>query len=320
MTVGDVIAQGGWKVEKISYLGLPNCYRVSNGEVEAVVTSDVGPRIVRYGFRGAENMLGEVPEATLSTELGDFKPWGGHRLWVAPEAKPRSYAPDNAPVTVAFKGEREIRLTAPLEAATGIEKEMRIALDAEGSGLTVSHRITNRTLWPVDAAPWALTIMRGGGTAIFPQEPYISWDDYLLPARPLVLWHYTDLTDARWSIGKKFIRLSTDAGASHPQKIGMLNKQGWAAYQRGATLFLKRFAYEEGANYPDYGCNCETYTAGDFIEVESLSPLRRLEPNASAEHLERWSLFADVEPAADEATLEAALNPLTRTGGDSQGA
>jgi hypothetical protein len=298
-------------VEKISYLGLPNCYRLSNDTVEVIVTSDVGPRILSYKFRGAENILGEVPKATMTTELGDFKPWGGHRLWVAPEAKPRSYAPDNSPLTVAFEGEREIRLTAPVEAATGIEKEMHLALDAgEGSGLRITHRITNRNLWAIDAALWGLTIMRGGGTAIFPQEPYISWDDYLLPARPLVLWHYTDLTDTRWSIGKKFIRLTTDASASHPQKIGMLNKQGWAAYAHGATLFVKRFAYEEGASYPDYGCNCETYTAGDFIEVETLSPLARLEPGASAEHTERWSLFADVETGTDEATLEAALKSL----------
>jgi hypothetical protein len=305
-----MIAQGGSKVEKISYLGLPNCYQLSNDTVEAVVTSDVGPRIVRYSFRGAENMLGEVPDATLTTELGDFKPWGGHRLWVAPEAKPRSYAPDNSPLTVAFEGERAIRLTAPVEAATGIEKEMRVALDTEGSGLSVRHRITNRNLWPIEAALWGLTIMRGGGTAIFPNEPYISWDDYLLPARPLVLWHYTDLTDARWNIGQKFIRLSTDASAGHPQKIGLLNKQGWAGYQLARTLFVKRFAYAEGAHYPDYGCNCETYTAGDFIEVESLSPLTRLEPGASAEHLEHWSLFADVEAGATEAALETALTSL----------
>lgn len=298
-------------MEKISYLGLPNCYRLSNERVEVIATSDVGPRILSYKFRGAENMLGEVPEATIETELGDFKLWGGHRLWVAPEAKPRSYAPDNSPLTVAFEGEREIRLTAPVEAATGIEKELHLALEAgEGSGLSVTHKITNRNLWAIDAALWGLTVMRGGGTAIFPQEPYISWDDCLLPARPLVLWHYTDLADARWSIGKKFIRLSTDERASHPQKIGMLNKQGWAAYARGTTVFVKRFAYAEGASYTDYGCNCETYTAGDFIEVESLSPLLRLEPGQSAEHVERWSLFADVETGTTEETLEAALSSL----------
>jgi hypothetical protein len=294
-------------VEKISYLGLPNCYRLSNGTVEVVVTSDVGPRIVRYGFAGAENILAELPDATLVTELGDFKPLGGHRLWVAPEAKPRSYAPDNAPLAVAVEGERAIRLTAPVEAATGIEKEIGLALDADGSGLTVRHRITNRSLWAIEAAPWALTIMRGGGTAIFPQEPYISWDDYLLPARPFVLWHYTDLSDARWSVGKKLIRLRTDASASHPQKAGMLNKQGWAAYQLDDTLFVKRFACLEGATYPDYGCNCETYTAGDFIEVESLAPLGRLEPGASAEHEERWTLFRDVRAGADEDELDAAI-------------
>ncbi|HJR05694.1 MAG TPA: hypothetical protein VJ842_00240 [Pyrinomonadaceae bacterium] len=305
-----MIAQGGRKVEKISYLGLPNCYKLSNGTVEAVVTSDVGPRIIRYGFRDAENMLGEVPEATLTTDLGDFKPWGGHRLWVAPEAKPRSYAPDNAPLAVAFEGERGIRLTAQADASVGIEKEMLVEIHADGSQLSVQHRITNRSLWAIEAAPWALTIMRGGGTAIFPQEPYISWDDYLLPARPLVLWHYTDLSDARWRIGKKFIRLTTDASATHPQKIGMLNKQGWAAYARGTTLFVKRFAYREGASYPDYNCNCETYTAGDFIEVESLAPLGRLEPGESAEHLERWWLFEGVETGVSEDELEAAIGQL----------
>jgi len=297
-------------VEKVSYLGLPNCYKLSNSTVEAIVTSDVGPRILRYAFTDAENLLGEVPEATMTTELGEFKAWGGHRLWVAPEAKPRSYAPDNAPVAVSVEGENAIRLTAPVEAATGIQKEMLVALDAEGSNLSVRHKITNRNLWTIEGALWGLTIMRGGGTVIFPQEPYRSWDDYLLPARPLVLWHYTDLTDARWSIGKKYIRLSTDERAAHPQKIGLMNKQGWGAYQLGGTLFVKRFAYDENATYPDYGCNCETYTAGAFIEVESLSPTHRLEPGASAEHLERWSLFKNVETGTTEADLDAALSPL----------
>jgi hypothetical protein len=304
-------AEGERTVEKISYLGLPNCYRLSNETVEVVLTSDVGPRILRYGFVGAENMLGVVPEATVATELGNFKPWGGHRLWVAPEAKPRSYAPDNAPVAVEVLDERTIRLTAPVEAATGIEKEMHVALDAEGTRLFVRHKITNRNLWAIEAAPWALTIMRGGGTAIFPQEPYISWNDYLLPARPLVLWHYTNLSDARWTVGGRFIRLTTDATANQPQKAGMLNKQGWAAYQHTETLFVKRFPYQEGANYPDYGCNCETYTAGDFIEVESLAPLARLEPGASVEHEEHWTLFAvELEAGATEDELEAALRPL----------
>ena len=43
------------KVENVPCLNLPNCLRLSNGQVEVVVTTDIGPRIVRYAFIGGEN-------------------------------------------------------------------------------------------------------------------------------------------------------------------------------------------------------------------------------------------------------------------------
>jgi len=54
---------------------------------------------------------------------------------------------------------------------------------------------------------------------------------------------------------------------------------------------VKRFPYIEGATYPDCGCNFETYTAGDFMEVETLAPLTKLQPNESVTHIEQWYLF-----------------------------
>ena len=290
-------------MEKINYLGL-DCCQLSNGEAEVVVTTGVGPRVLRYGFAGGENMLGEAPEAMAETELGVWRAWGGHRLWTAPEAKPRSYAPDNDPLDFEAAGERGIRLSQGAD-ASGVQKEMTVVLDAGGTGVTVGHRITNRNLWAIEAAPWALTIMNGGGVAIFPQEPFRAWADYLLPARPLVLWHYTDLTDPRWSFRKKYFSLRSDARNPEPQKIGLLNKRGWAAYLRGETLFVKRAPYVEGAAYPDYNCNFEAYTAGAFIEVESLGAVARLEPGQSAEHTEHWSLLRGVTAENLDATLDA---------------
>ena len=290
-------------MEKINYLGL-DCCRLSNGEVELVVTTGVGPRILRYAFAGEENILGEAPDAVAETELGVWRAWGGHRLWTAPEAKPRSYAPDNDPLDFQAAGDNAIRLVQQAD-ASGVQKEMAIALDAGGTNVTVRHRITNRNLWAIEAAPWALTIMNGGGVAVFPQEPFRAWADYLLPARPLVLWHYTDLTDPRWTLGQKYIRLRCDPQSPEPQKIGLLNKQGWAAYLRGETLFVKRAAYVEGASYPDYNCNFETYTAGAFIEVETLGAIARLEPGESAEHTEAWSLLSGVTAENLDATLDA---------------
>ena len=294
-------------MEKVSYLGLPNCYRLSNETVEVVVATDVGPRVLAYGFRGGENVFGEVPEALVSTAFGDFKPWGGHRLWTAPEVNPRSYAPDNSPVEFEFVGESKVRLIGPVEPHTGVQKVISVTLDAEGSGVTVRHRLLNRGSWAIDVSLWALTILRAGGEAVLPQEPFRSWGNYLSPARPLVLWHYTDLTDSRLALGRKFVRVRTDADAEDPQKIGLLNKQGWAGYLLGTTLFVKRFPYVEGADYPDYGCNAEVFTAGSFIEIESLSPLRRLEPGATASHEERWHLSRDFDAGATDDSLEAAL-------------
>ncbi len=296
--------------EKVTYFNQPNCYRLSNGGVETIVTTDIGPRIIRYGFTGYDNLLGEVPETTIRTELGDWKPRGGHRLWAAPEARPRSYSPDNSPVNFSIEDELTIRLAQPVEPATGIEKEMTVRLAPKGTRLDISHRITNRTLWAISLAPWAITIMNGGGTVLIPQEPYISWDERLAPARPLVLWHYTDLSDTRFAIGPKLILFRADSARPSPQKIGVANKQGWAAYHRGSTLFVKRFSYQEGAAYADFGSNNEAYGAGDYMEIESLGPVSSLETGETAEHMERWYLFRDVRLGETEEEISRAVESL----------
>ena len=297
-------------MEKVKYLDQPNCYKLSNGTVEVIVTTDIGPRIIHYGFQGEDNILGEVPDSVIKTELGDWKPWGGHRLWSAPEAKPRSYAPDNHPVEYEIQDDNTIRLIQRAEPPTYIQKEFTVKLDLEGSGVHIQHKLTNKNLWGIDIAPWALTIMNGGGIAILPQEPYRSWDEYLLPARPLVLWHYTDLSDLRWNFSKKYITLKTDSDRTEPQKIGIANKQGWAAYYRHNTLFIKRSAYQAGAEYPDYGSSTEIYTAGSFIELETLAPIHHLEPGEVAEHVERWNLFEDIEIDTTQITLDATISAL----------
>lgn len=302
--------KGDVKVEKVAYFGQPNCYRLSNGTVEVIVTTDIGPRVIRYGFIGQPNVFAEMPDDVVKTEWGDWKPYGGHRFWHAPEVKPRSYAPDNDPVEVKIEDDGAVRLTQRVEPQTGMQKELLVRLAPTGTTVEVLHRLTNKGVWAVEAAPWALTIVAGGGTTIIPQEPYISHDDKVLPARPMVLWHYTDLTDPRWTFGKKYIRLRTEASLNYAQKVGVANKQGWMAYWNGGTLFVKRFAYIDGAKYPDEGCNCETFTKGTFMEVETVGPLTKLEPGETAEHLERWYLFRNVNIGATEATLDAAITPL----------
>jgi hypothetical protein len=255
-------------------------------------------------------MLGETPQAVIKTQFGEFKPWGGHRLWVAPEANPRSYWPDNVPVHVSVASENEINLRAPIESGTGIQKAMTISLDPDGSRVEIIHEVTNHNLWEIELSPWALTIMHGGGTAIIPQEPYRSWDEFLLPARPLVLWHYTNLTDARLRLGERLVQINSEPDAATPLKLGVLNKQGWAAYYLHNQLFVKRFDYLEGTVFPDYNSNNEVYTQADFIELETLGALQRLQPGGTVRHIERWDLYRQAIDLSHERVAFDAIEQL----------
>jgi len=118
--------------EQVTFRGWPHCWRLSNGTVDLIVTTDVGPRVARYGFIGEDNMLCEVRDEDGMTGGDTWHTFGGHRLWHRPEASPRTYQPDNAPVS-CDDGEGSILLKPPVEAATGIQKEMEVSLDATGT-------------------------------------------------------------------------------------------------------------------------------------------------------------------------------------------
>ena len=294
------------QMQKVSYGGWPGCIRLANQNIELIATTDVGPRIIRLAFQGAPNLFKEF--ADVGKTGGDtWHNYGGHRLWHAPEAKPRSYAPDNGPIEHQWDG-ATLKLIQPIETTTGIQKQIDLTLDARHDMVTVRHQLANKNAWTVELAPWALTVMHGPGRAILPQEPPSS---DLLPVRPVGLWGYTNMADARWKWGAKFIQLRCDPAATAPQKIGLGNKQGWAAYCREGQVLLKRFAYDPAATYPDFGCNVECYTRGDMLELESLGALTKLAPNTTVEHIERWYLYK-AEIGESDSDIESGLMPLLR--------
>jgi hypothetical protein len=269
----------------------PGCIEISNGDAAVAVSTAFGPRVVSYSMTGGENILGWHPGAEVATALGKWKPYGGHRLWMAPENMPLSYAPDNEPVQYEPSGELSARFSAPVEKAAGIQKDLRVTLSASGTDVEIAHTITNRGEQAIKIAAWALTIMRPGGEVIIPNEPRAPYNaENLLPVRTMALWPYTDLTDPRWRFDNDAIRLSVDENAHSQQKIGVLDRQGWAGYECAGMRFTKRFGYEDGAEYPDMNCNLEVYTDGGFVEVESLSPLRSIAPGEAIEHVEKWTL------------------------------
>lgn len=298
MTTLDVIPYGGWS----------QCCRLSNGLVEVFATVEVGPRLIRFGFAGGGNILKEYPDELGQTGGAEFRFYGGHRLWHAPESRPRTYYPDNEPVGWA-PIELGARLTQAVEATTGIQKEIEIRLPDGEARVELTHRLRNTNLWPVRLAPWALTALAPGGTAILPLPAKGEHAGNLLPAATLALWAYTDMQDKRWTWGNNYVLLRQDPARPSPQKIGASNSAGWLAYARAGLLFVKRAEPVPGALYPDLGCAVEMFANGDMLELETLGPLMELEPGAAVTHTEHWSLHRDVPTPETEAQVEQFVAP-----------
>ncbi len=274
--------------ETTSYGGWPNCVRISDGKTEAIVTTDVGPRIIRFAPVGGENQLKEFPEQLGRTGGKEWRIYGGHRLWVAPEDADRSYVPDNKPVEWSWRNPT-LTLKQAADVLYGLAKEMRLRWLADGS-LEVKHRLINRSRRKVELAPWALTVMAPGGEAVIPQEPYAPHPEALVPVRPLVLWAYSNMSDPRWTWGDREIRLRQDRRRRAPLKVGLFSRQGWMAYVRDGYAFIKKHPVVTGKPHPDYGCNVQTFTNQDMLELETLGPLVTLKPGARAELIEQWQL------------------------------
>ena len=298
------------RIEKIAYQGWSNCYRLSNGRLELVVVADVGPRILRCALPGERNLFKEFPEQHGRSGEKEFQLRGGHRLWVAPERLATTWAPDNVPVRVEIRdGVLEAR--APVEPGTGLEKQIVIKMSDSEPRLDLLHRLRNTNPWAIEFAPWALTMMAPGGAAIAGFPPRGKHPEVLLPTNPLVLWAYTDLSDPRWKFFSKYLVLRQDPARPEPQKIGLFNPRTWAAYLLGTDLFFKETAADPAAPYPDFGCSLETFANADFLELETLGPLQKVQPGAVVEHRETWRLLSNVRLSAwTEQELDRVLAPL----------
>ncbi|QYM80570.1 hypothetical protein K0B96_08195 [Horticoccus luteus] len=279
----------------------------NTGAMEFVVTTAVGPRVVSLRSLAGEgrNVFLEFPAS--EKPFHGFMLRGGHRLWHAPEDIVRSYQPDNSPLGVKLLA-NGVALTQPTEEKTGVQKGMRLEVLADRT-IKVTHTLTNRGMWAIDVAPWALTMFKPGGFAAIGLEPkgdHAKGD--LLPTYALVPWTFTDLSLPVWKFGRNFIGVNV-AAAKQAQKLGLTNYPGWAAYWIGGTTFVKYAKPVRGATYPDLGSCFEVFTNGKMIELETLGALAKLEPGKTATHVEHWTLFDDLPKPVTNQAVDGALAP-----------
>ena len=307
------------KTEIKNYLDYGNVLAISNGVIEAYVTIDVGPRIIRFGYVDGQNFMCDnrnaaapKDDAEFQSFFGEGKRWeilGGHRIWTSPESYPHSYYPDLDPVSYEITENGAI-FTPNAEVENGLQKQLEIKMDPDDANMHVTMRVTNIAKQAQEFSVWGLTVSATGGTLIIPMNDN---DTGLLHNRNISVWPYTNLADSRLHFGKDYVTLRQDSNVNQAFKLVFDLNQAEAYYCLGGDIFRKSYeTYHPHEKYPDNGCSFETYTCATFIEVESLSPLKSVQPNETVSLTEHWSLHkkpCDVEWGNDE-SIDEMLNKL----------
>lgn len=293
------------KTEIKNYLNYGNVLVITNGVIEAYVTVDVGPRIIRFGYVGGQNFMCDnrnVMAPKDDTEFQQFfgkgKKWeilGGHRIWTSPESYPHSYYPDMDAVKYEITNQGAI-FTPNAEVENGMQKQLEIKMDPDDTNMFVTMRVTNIAPTAQKFSIWGLTVSACHGTLIIPMN---TNDTGLLHNRNISVWPYTNLADSRLHFGKKYVTLRQDINIEQSFKLGFGLNHAEAYYCLGDEIFRKSYETNHKTEvYPDNDCSFETYTNAGFIEIESLSPLKSVQTNETVSLTEHWSLHkkpCDVE-------------------------
>lgn len=295
------------------------CLSINNGNIEALVTLDIGPRIISFGYIGQENVMFDErykfePMGGKEFDNHYFKgaAWenlGGHRLWIAPESLPETYNPDIKPVEYVINDNSVLFSQAP-QTQNGVQISIEITMDEQKSEMLVKHFGKNISNQEKEFALWPITVMAQNGIEIIPLN---TNDSGLLPNRNLTFWPYSKLTDERLRISNKYIILKQDPNNTDAFKIGVDCNKGVGYYVLNNSVFSKEYQHIMFGNYPDFSASYESYTNETILEFETLCPLSKVAPNESIVHTEKFVLYKKpelVDFSCDE-KIDEFINKLT---------
>ena len=279
-----------------------DAHEIDLGPVGISVATNAGPRILSYTVPGGPEFFASLPDSGIELpEAKFFRFLGGHRLWRSPEVPSITYQPDDFDVTLKEAIDGVDLIGQP--DGDGVIRQ--ISVRQEGVYTVVRHQLVNNGRQVVRTAPWAITQMTLGGTAVLPQTRAPVDEDGVLPNRSLILWPYTDLGAPEFSFGGSGIIV---AGSENPvkAKIGQPNRRGWMAYILGTHIFIKwSKVHDDNAAYPDLGASSQCYRDDRFLELESVGPVAALHPGQQTTLTEIWRIIG-----VDGRPLDSILDAL----------
>jgi hypothetical protein len=293
----------GVAVDRILYHGWPDCYRIDNGSVEAVVVPAIG-RVMQLCLKGEaygafwENRAldGQLHDADSS----DWLNFGGDKCWPAPQSAwphhqgrdwPPPVAFDSCPVK-AVAVERGVVLTSPVDSGYGIQTVRRVELDPAQPVMCIRTEYRKLSGAPVTVGIWTITQMSE------PERVCI-----LLPAKSKYAAGYVRLLEAEpanLKIDGHLLSLMR-----HIQLQVKIGTDGSSLAWLGPNCVVRIDMEIRTGEYPDGGCITEVYTNPDplkYVELETLGPLTTMN---AGDRIEQTTVYTVMPRSTPDLEIEA---------------
>jgi len=325
------VATKNAEAAKIPYQGWDGI-RLVNGLATVVVVPDIGGRVMEYKL-GAHPFLWVNPAETgriyPAPQAADQRQWhnfGGYKVWPAPQSKwggppdPLKSELDggvwHSEVKASSAQVAEVLLTSPDDrAVTGLQMERLVRLFTGGSHVQMVETFCNVTDKPIEWSIWDVTQVPGSldATEAFSREARVY-----LPLNPQSksrdgYWPLMDKPTDQWEVlpQEGLLRVTYQRQVG---KIGADSVGGWIAYadEKHGVVLVKRFEAGKLENYPDDGASVEVFTSDTdpYMEVEVLSPVKRIEPRGRFSATVDWYAATMPGPVLATSEVGAVSRPL----------
>jgi hypothetical protein len=295
--------QTGVTVERIAYHGWPDCFRIKNGLVEAIVVPAIGRVMQLRLLVDAAGAFWEnrALDGQLHPQIQNgWLNFGGDKCWPAPQADwPRQQGRDWPPpagfdarpmdATVTACG---VALTPPVDPDYGIQVMRHVELEIDRPILRIRTELRKVLGSPVRVGVWTIAQMQTPERACM-----------LLLVRSNFAEGYVRLREAE-PAGVK-IENGILSLTGHPSELVKIGSDAGSMAWVGPTCSVRIDAEQGPGEYPEGGCVTQIYTNPEphpYVELETLGPLANL---SIGDRIERTTLYTVHPRTAADPEAEA---------------
>jgi len=287
----------GHTIKLIDYAGWKNCILLSNGIFEAVISTEIGPRILRYAEVGGANVLYLDEFTAGQTEAPVWRAYGGRRFDYHLNGE-LVLTVENSPVKYEL-GDDRVTFYLPNDEKTDISKEIMIRMCRRG-GLEIKQTLINNGTEIVNISAASATRLQPGGLAV---TPWAKGD------KVISLFKGQEVDNRRIKEGKELLFIQQDEVSKEEFEFGLLPSEQWCAYFNHGNMFIITCPVVEGdIKYVDQ-VNVAVRGLRNKFEIETRSPIYTLAAGERLTHTEVYNIFTrNYTPKIEEEAKEALKN------------